>query len=165
MANPRNKILLLIICILLVSNIAVLFALWPKKKDEPKEPKEDYMTGLLKKEVGFNEKQVEDFHVIQKKQREVMKARFDSLRLAKEQFYGMFGKERNDTAYQAAILKVGQRQVSLDSQAFRNFEQVRALCSQDQLVKYDSMVFKFAKRMASGPFRRGQKQKADSTRR
>lgn len=78
---------------------------------------------------------------------------YDSLRMAKLRYYDLLNMPNvNDSMLQARSNDVATVQKKLDLITFRHFQQVRALCRQDQLLKLDTVVKEIVNRMT--PYRR-----------
>jgi len=95
----------------------------------------------LQEKVGFSEAQMARVNELRKKHWENMRMLFDENRKAKVEFYSNLSKDEvNDSLLQAAALRIGNSHTAIDLQTFRNFRDVRALCTPEQLPKYDSLV-------------------------
>jgi len=167
MSNPsRNKPLIFIIAILLVANIVMLvYFLW--LKPPPRAPRfdrsRDRLAESLKKDVGFNDSQLAQYKLLKDAQWDKMKARYEDLRKAKDNFFHLISSENNsDSALNAAGDSIALRQKALDIQAFYHFRELRKLCTPDQLPKYDTLVQRLFHRL-TGPFLRSGTARSDST--
>jgi periplasmic protein CpxP/Spy len=151
--TTRNKNLIFIIAALLLTNIAVLvYFLWIKEPDhKPKENKSrgnNGMTEILQKEVGFNEQQVAQYKQLKDVQWETIKPMFDQMRKSKDSLWRMMSDSTaSDSAISKAADVIAQRQKTLDLQTFAHFKRVRAICTPDQLAKYDTAVLRMFSRM------------------
>ncbi len=159
MSHPsRNKNLVFIIAVLLLTNLAVLgYFLW-YKKPAPREKRTDrpgMMVEALQKEVGFTDAQMEQYKLLKDQQRETVKPLFDEMRKAKENLFILMSDSlANDSAVQSAANVIATHQKNLDLQALNHFKRVRALCSNpDQQVKYDSAVLRMFRKMGRPPKR------------
>jgi periplasmic protein CpxP/Spy len=161
----KNKPLIIIIVILLLTNVAILsYFLWLKQPDKPGplDKNRDRLAESLKNEVGFNDSQVAEYKKIKDAQWDKMKGRFDDLRKAKDSFFHLLSVENtNDSILNNAADSIAYRQRALDLQAFAHFKELRKLCTPGQQPKYDSLVQRMFHRMA-GTFMRANSAKADS---
>lgn len=153
--TSRNRNLLAIIGILLITNVLVLgYFLWFKKPVQKQLPEKERtgITELLEKEVGFTEEQISEYKQLKDKQRENMKPMFDEMRRAKDSLYMLMGDSTaNDSIINHAAENIARRQKALDLHAFKHFRNVRMICKPDQQEKYDSMILRMFRRMGKPP--------------
>lgn len=149
----RNKNLLVIIVVLLLTNISVLgYFLWYKKPS-----KDVHSTGnrdrsvvgdMLRKDVGFDTVQMTSYREMREKQKQVLRPMFDAMRTAKDSLFNQIGQAGpEDSLVQRLAAVVGQRQQELDLQTFRYFSQVRDLCRPEQKAAYDSLLKQMFRKM------------------
>ena len=158
--SVRNKVLIFIIAILLLTNMAILvYFLWlkqPEVVDRENEHKREGLSQMLKKEVGFNDQQVAAYRQLKDQQWKTMKNKFDDLRRAKDSlFYLLSVPGVADSSVQKAADLIAARQKQLDLQAFNHFKELRTVCTPEQLPKYDTLIQRMFHRMTSTPFRKG----------
>jgi periplasmic protein CpxP/Spy len=166
MNGSRNKILLFLVGILLLANIVMLVFFVGKKspgKDRSHSSgrsRSEVMRDFLKDSVGFNEQQLAQFDQIREQHRDSVKTLFDDMRNAKMAFYKQAGQ--SDTAAQMAAADViAQKQKALDVAFFTHFQDIRQLCTPEQITRYDSLVQKIVRRMVSGGPRGEPRQKKE----
>lgn len=163
--TTRNKNLIFIIAVLLLTNIAVLvYFLWPTKSHSKlSHGKGNGMTEMLQNEVGFNDQQVAQYLQLRDRQRQTIRPMFDEMRKAKDSLFRLMGNTTvSDSTINRAADAIAQKQRALDLQTFNHFKQVRSLCvSPEQQVKYDSAVLKMFRKMGK-PARRGDASKEKS---
>lgn len=139
----KNKSLLGIIIFLLISNIAMLvffLALGNNtKKEHNANTRKDMISNFLKKDVGFDQQQMDSYEQIHKDHFEKMRPFFDSLHASKDNFYNLLYVEAPDSVVNKAAAVIGENQISLDIQMFRHFKNIRSLCKPEQLPKFDSL--------------------------
>lgn len=150
----RNKTLLVIIAILLLTNIAML-VFFMKCNRPPQENKKIGFTERLKKEVGFTPQQMSVFEPKKKAFWDNMRVRFDEIKKTKEDFYyQMYDPSVPDSIINNKAQKIGDQQKELDLYVIRHFKDVRTLCTPEQLPKYDSLLPHIIKRMTERPERK-----------
>lgn len=161
MNSSRNKVLLFLIGILLLTNI-ILVVFFVGKKDTGKprgnRDRSAWVRDFLKDSVGFNEQQLTQYDKLRQQNRENMKPLFEDLGNAKLKFYEMVGKPGTDSANQAAAALIGEKQQALDMAFFNHFRQVRSICTPEQLPNYDLQVHHIIERMVAPPHRGDRKQ-------
>jgi len=158
MTNPRNRNLLIIIAVLLLTNIAVLaYFLGQKKpgKHIPPQARTERagIANMLQEEVGFNEQQIAEYKVMKDRQRETLRPMFDDMRKTKDSLFRMLSYEGDgsDSIVNRLADAIASKQRALDLQTFRYFKQVRELCNAEQQPKYDSLILKMFRRMGKRP--------------
>lgn len=154
MSTPnRNRNLLVIIAVLLLTNIGVLaYFLWYKKPPDMHAggPQRDRngMADVLQKEVGFDADQLGKYKELRDRQRDIIKPMFDSMRVAKDGLFKLISvSDVTDSTVSAAADVIAKRQSELDIKTFQHFRRVRALCRPDQEAKYDSLLLHMFRRM------------------
>lgn len=157
MRPVRQKWLLVLVAILFLTNIATLSIIWfnnpckPKHSDEPK--KEKRMGQFMIDQLKFDSVQADAYRSLRDSLVTIQRPVYDSLRMAKLRYYDLLNMPNvNDSMLQARSNDVATVQKKLDLITFRHFQQVRALCRQDQLLKLDTVVKEIVNRMT--PYRR-----------
>jgi len=162
MNSSRNKVLLFLIGILLLTNIFLVIFFVVKRPDDKPRPGRDrsaWVRDYLKDSVGFNEQQLSQYDQLRQQNRENMRPLFEDLGNAKLKFYELVSQPGSDSANQAAATLIGEKQKALDIAFFNHFRQVRGLCTPEQLPKYDAQVQRIIQRMVAPPHRGDRKQK------
>lgn len=155
--NTRNKNLLFIITVLLLTNIAVLaYFLWFREcspKPASNKDRNGVMIDALQKEVGFTDAQMTEYKKLKEQQKETVRPLFDEMRKAKESLFSLVSDSSvNDSIVQSSADRIAAQQKSIDIQALEHFKKVRMLCTSDeQRVKYDSAVLKMLRKMGKPP--------------
>ena len=165
-ANPRQKRLLILVGILLVTNVITLAFLWTtrpghdRRSSSPKPRMGQFMIDQLQ----FDSTQESAYWILRdsliSKQRPIM----DSLRLAKKNFYDLLNyPPTSDSALEARSNEVLAIQKKLDLITFGHFQQVRKVCKPEQYQKFDTVIKEIVHRMTT--FRRSNNNNkgADST--
>lgn len=165
MNRSKNKVLLLVIAILLVSNIVMLAFLFGSKEPKKTEQQQRPVGGIseyLKKDVGFTEQQSQQFEILRKEHRAKMQPIFEDLRKTKLDFYLRLNDSTllNDSLFTTGRI-IGDKQTNLDVQIFNHFRNVRALCTPEQRPKFDSLYPTIIKKMIEWP-RRNNDRRRDS---
>lgn len=99
------------------------------------------MYNSLQNEVGFSKDQLDQYQALRKEQRDKAKPLFIELRNAKKNFYGLiYNKNIPDSLLNADADSIAQQQKKLDMQMFSYFNNIRNICSPDQLEKFDTII-------------------------
>ena len=141
---PKNRALILLIVILLLTNIAVLaYFLWPKQPDRSLNSERNKYKLLepLKNEVGFSDTQIAEYKKIKDSRSGRIKGKVDDLRKVRDNFYRLLSADNlGDSQLNTAADSIAYRQKLLDLETFEHFKLLRKICTPDQEAKYDSMV-------------------------
>src|SRR5215471_9139037 len=149
--SPRQKWLLLLVIILLLTNITTLSIFWfVKPKQRPTPPDRQRMGTWIVKELEFDKDQEASYWKLRDslvgQQRPIM----DSMRAAKKRFYEQLNNPNvNDSILEANSSKTLALQKRLDFLTFQHFQQVRTLCRPEQLPKLDTVVKEIINRMTN----------------
>lgn len=150
---PKNRALILLIIILLLTNIAVLaYFLWPKHPDRVLNSERNKYKLLepLKNEVGFSDSQIAEYKKIKDSRSGRIKSKVDDLRKVRDNFYRLLSTDNPaDSLLNVAADSIAYRQKLLDLETFEHFKILRKLCTPDQEAKYDSMVQRIVHRWGS----------------
>jgi periplasmic protein CpxP/Spy len=140
----KSKLYLLIIGILLLSNIALLFLCFKgDKKGGGKKDKGAQMAMFLKKEIGFNDSQVQQFETLRNSHKEKMKAQFDEMKSGKQTMLKYLGANGfSDSAINESATKSAEKQRQMELQMLAHFAAIRKICTAEQLPKFDSLIYK-----------------------
>ena len=144
--DPKNKILIVIIAVLLLTNIVLVSFLLLNKPSSKKGMRSDrtaLIAAFLEKELGFDQQQLKQYENISDPNRTQVSAMFEALGKDKEQ---QFKQLATDNFSDAAILKTADliafRQKEIDIVLYNHFKQIRNLCTPPQQPKFDSMFYK-----------------------
>jgi len=150
----RNKILLIIIAVLLVSNVAML-VLFFRMNPAATETKRPGFSERLKKEVGFSEQQMSVYEPRRDAFWNSLGQRYALIKTTKEEFYShMYHPDVPDSVLESKAEVIGKQQKDLDLYVIRHFKEVRKLCTPEQLPKYDSLLPYIIERMTARPKRK-----------
>ena len=151
MSTSKNKSLISIIIILLLTNIGVLgYFLWFKKPPQKNDNnRQNWMMNALQKDVGFTAEQVAQYKQLNDDHWKRVKPMFEDMRKSKDSLFKLLSDESvNDSVINIKTEAIAQRQKAIDVQAFNNFKRIRALCSTpEQRVKYDSLIQRLMRKM------------------
>jgi periplasmic protein CpxP/Spy len=142
----NNKVLVLIIGVLLLSNVALLYFYLRKpctnKNQGGGQSPREYMIGRLKNEVGFSDDQVSKYTELSDKHKEAMKPLFNDIYLAKDSLYKMLQlpQQPADSVINQQLDRIGEKQEAIDQRIFNHFYTLKQICTPDQQPKYDSVI-------------------------
>jgi Spy/CpxP family protein refolding chaperone len=163
---PRQKWLLILVAILLLTNIATLSIYWFKKPDHDPGPgrdagnREKRMGQFMVDQLKFDATQEAAYWQLRDSMMTIQKPVMDSIRNAKKRFFDLLNQsETTDSTLITRSNEIADLQKKLDLVTFRHFQKVRAICRPDQLQKFDTVIKEIVNRMT--PFRRNRQ--GDST--
>ena len=150
----KTKGLVSIIIFLLLTNVAMLifFIVLNKPVKRQKEHEFNGMYTSLQTDVGFSESQLAQYQDLRKEQMQKVRPLFNEVRNAKRNFYALiYSGSVSDPAINEYADSIALRQKNLDIQMFRYFQNVRSICTADQLQRFDSTLKKEVARMIARP--------------
>jgi len=162
MSYLRNhKLLLLIVSVLLIANIGLLYFFVFKKPQKHSGPPINPVE-KVKKEVGLNDQQAALYDSLRSKQFKTMKPLFEDITKSKEDFFSLIYQPNvNDSVLSAYASRIGEKQMALDLSTFRYFQSIKALCTEEQKPKMDSVIKQIVKRIINNGSRRPPSDKKD----
>ena len=158
MTSSRNKIVVLIIAALLISNLTLLGFMVLGKKEERKPPeREKSFSDFFEKQLGFTPEQVTKFHQLRDEHLENIRPFLRDVRAAKDSLFSLMCRsDVPDLVLEKAADELAQKEKVKELLSFRHFKKVRELCNEEQKIKYDSLIYK----MINRSFGRGQNHSA-----
>src|SRR5438045_698182 len=76
---------------------------------------------------------------------------FEQLKSAKANFYqNIYQSDVPDSFLQKSALVIGEKQVAVDLRMLQHFKNLRALCTPQQLPKFDSLFTNIVEKITSG---------------
>lgn len=156
---PQQKWLLWLVVILLVTNIFTLSFYWLKDKPAKGAPtanaadREKRMGQFMVNELKLSPDQETIYWKLRDTLVTQQKPVLDSIRAAKKRFFDLL-KMQQGPQYDSLLTQRGEDiaklQRQLDLITIHHFERVRAICTQDQLVKFDTVIAEIVNRMTWG---------------
>jgi hypothetical protein len=161
MMTPGKKIqsLTFIIAFLLVTNsVMILFFIFSKPcKPVPPPKDENVVATFLQKELGFDEWQMNSYQKLKKDDFDRARPAFDELRHAKITFYeNIYDNSVHDSLVNKSASFIGKKQKAVDLLMLKHFKNVRNLCTEQQLPKFDSLFKNVIAKITSGKFKKKQ---------
>lgn len=150
----RNKILLSIIAVLLVTNLVILVLFFRMNRHSP-DKKPPGFTERLKKEVGFTEEQMSIYEPKKQLFWDSIRKKYSDIKSTKEGFYHfLYDPAVPDSVLEKNAGVIGDQQKDLDLFVIKHFKDVRKMCKPEQLPKYDSLMPLVIERMTARPKRK-----------
>ena len=146
---------------LLVANIVSLVLLWshgrPGKHELPAPPPPGGQAfEYISRELKFDSTQLEAYQLLRIAHRSVQEPLQDSIRMAKDNLFALLPNNNvSDSLIRLKTNAIGDLEAKLNQNTFQHFIKLRALCSDQQKIKFDSIIQDVLKRMgnqrAQGP--------------
>jgi periplasmic protein CpxP/Spy len=156
---PRQRWLLVLVAILLLTNIATLSIYWLKKPAHDGGPGRDAgnrdkkMGQFMVDQMKFDATQEATYWQLRDSMIAIQKPVMDSIRNAKKRFFDLLNQPgATDSVLILHTNEIADLQKKLDLVTFRHFQKVRAICRPDQLQKFDTVIKEIVNRMT--PFKR-----------
>ena len=153
---PRQKWLLLLVAILLVTNIITLSIYWSMKSPEPRHnndqgDRQRRMGQFMVNELKLDKEQEAIYWQLRDTMLSRQKPIMDSIRNTKKRFFDLLkDPPSSDSLLQAKTDEIAALQKQLDLITFQHFQQVRALCKPEQVLKFDTVIKEIVNRMTGG---------------
>lgn len=144
--QPKNKILIIIIGILLIANIVTLSLLLMGKKDQAKPARADkkaQIVAFLKDDVGFTQAQLNQYDTLSKEHRSNMKSLFDDMGAGREGIFKQLSSQSfSDSAVDNAAKAIAEQQNAFEIIMLRHLKDIRNICTPEQRPIFDSGFYK-----------------------
>lgn len=150
----RNKWATLAFLLLITLNIITLSTLWVMHERETGRPAGNppALVDFLVKELGLDSAQKQQLIVLRDEHRQQMQAIRRNNRDAKNAFFDLLQKESiSDTLLAAAAKDAARYDAESDMLTFRHFQQIRALCTEEQKIKFAAVIREVLRMMAPPP--------------
>lgn len=140
----KTSLLILVATVLLVLNLIMLFVFFSPKKSR-QSPR-----GVIIKQLNFDDRQIEKYDVLINQHQASIKLQADSIKVNKKQLYNQLAKS-NQQNKDAIINNINKFQKNIEQIHFKHFEDIKALCREDQLEDYNSLTKQLARLFAPPP--------------
>lgn len=143
--QPKSKVLILIIGILLIANIIMLsFFIVNGRKDNRKDKgRRNYVSDYLVKEVGFDAGQLARYDSLSKEHREKTRLVFNGLSPQRKTILKTLAEESfSDSAIIRAASYLHAQQAIFDLNMLKHLKQIRNVCTREQRQRFDTGFYK-----------------------
>jgi hypothetical protein len=151
MTRPaRQKWLLVLVGILLVTNIITLAVLWSTKKSgkDNAQQQRPRMGQFIVDQMKFDSVQEKAYWIMRDSMVNNQRPVWDSIRAARKRFYDLVNQQvTNDSLLLARAEEITEYQQKLDLITLHHFQNVRTLCRPDQVQKFDTVIQEIVNRM------------------
>lgn len=149
--TARNRTLIFIIALLLITNLALLaYSFIYSKRPGPNKEREGF-TAALKNEVGFTDSQIEQFKQLKQKHWAGAKTDMEQIRKIKQSLFDLTKQPAvADSTVAALADSIAVLQKHAEIKVFYHFKATRAICTPEQQSKYDSLITRIIRQGRSG---------------
>jgi periplasmic protein CpxP/Spy len=149
--QPKSKVLIIIIGILLIANIIMLAFFMLNKHTDNKQTRRDkkmYVNDYLKKEIGFNEAQMAKYDSLGKQHHEKIRSAFNKLSAERKTILAELATaDFSDSAINNAANHMHDQQRTLELNMLMHIKDIRNICTGEQRPRFDTGFYKiFGKR-------------------
>lgn len=145
-SSSRHKALLLTIAALLLTNLVTLYFYSKQEPCDGKQMRQERkgrMREFLQNEVGFTEAQLNRFDSISDTQMKEIEPEMLAFRKSRRKIMSELGnKAFSDSAIIDAAGKLSGNQREMEIRMLRNMRDWRALCTEEQLPRFDTGFYK-----------------------
>ena len=146
MNERKNRWILLIIVALMFSNI-ILAVLLFTSHEEGKGRGRDAAAMAIYKEIGLTSNQIDTFKARKEVFFSEMKPLWEKIKELKNNLYKHLDKsDVNDSLIQSLTLQIADKNREADLKMYQHFIEIRALCTSEQKIRFDSIIPKFINR-------------------
>jgi periplasmic protein CpxP/Spy len=140
----KNKILILAIAALLITNIAMLVFFLNKPDHKGfKRGRDAALTAFVQQDLGFSQQQMQQFDSLGKQHKEKVKQVMDTLRNKKEQVLKDLALAGfSDSALDVSASGSASGQKAMELLMLQHFKNIRNLCTPAQQSKFDTLYYK-----------------------
>lgn len=146
--TTNNRWFTVIMLLLLTANIVTLALLWTNKKPDrgflnppPPAPPGGQAFEFLTHELKLDAAQQEAYKKLRDEHQSQVRPLQDSIGKAKDNFFDLL-KQANvtDSMVENFSSKIGNLEQQRDIFTFRHFQKLRAICTKEQQIKFDSII-------------------------
>jgi Spy/CpxP family protein refolding chaperone len=152
--QPKNKVLIILIGILLIANIVTL-TLFLMNKNEPgrsgRADRKAQIINFLKKDVGFTESQLNRYDTLSKEHRAATKEIFDDIAADRENVFKQLASQQfSDSAIDIAVNAIAGQQKTFELKMLRHLKDIRNICTPAQQAVFDTGFYKIIAKRGEG---------------
>jgi Spy/CpxP family protein refolding chaperone len=139
--RSSNKVFIIIIALLLISNIATIIMMNSNRK--PVDDHKGAMRNYLQKEIGFSAQQLQEFDTIKSIHRREVKPIFEQMRENKKSNLQKLGASGfSDSALAATASAAASEQQAVELKLLRHIRDIRNICTPSQRAVFDTGFYK-----------------------
>lgn len=143
MATSKNRTLLLLIAVLLITNMVMLYLLNREPEKEPELSRSERMVKMVQDELELTPGQVEEYIKLRNYRDSIMKPIQESMRTAKMEMIQLIRQDSvNQNQLQEITGRVGNNQALIEMENFSHFKRMQKMLGDNQQPKFDSLLMR-----------------------
>lgn len=143
MANSKNRTLLLLIAVLLITNVVMLYLLNREPVKEAELSRSEKMVKMVQEELDLSQGQVKEYLKLRTFRDSLMKPIQGEIRNAKMEMLQLIRQDSVDlNALNNIAKKVGDNQAMMEMEYFNHFKRMQQMLQDDQQPKFDSLLLR-----------------------
>jgi hypothetical protein len=147
MAHSKNRTLLILIMVLLLTNGIMLYLLNREQPKEPELSRSERMVKMVQDELALNPEQVEEYIKLRGYRDSLMKPIQADLRNAKIDMLQLIRKDSvHIDSLQSTAERVGDQQAKIELEYYNHFKRMQKMLQNDQQPKFDSLLLRMVYR-------------------
>ena len=142
----KNRLLTIVVILLLLANMASLGTYWWTREKQLQPPPPPGNGGsaasdFLMNELKLDAKQKAAYQLLKEEHQQQTKSIRENVRESRKIFFDLLNKDSvNADELKKASEEIGKNEGQLQLYTFEHFRKVRALCSEEQRKKFDSII-------------------------
>jgi len=148
-----NRVLLVIIAVLLLTNLGMLLYFTGGSKKEERKPmsRAERAAEMMRKDVGFTDEQVEQYKQLRQRRDDEMKDLNANLRAERAKLMELLRQpDVPDSVVLNVAKAIGEKTVPVEVAFYQHFRRVQQICTPEQMPRYDSMLMRIMVRGIPG---------------
>lgn len=153
----QKRLTMTVIIILILLNLTILTLLWlgrpTRLRTEAPPPalEKQRLQHLLRDELGFDQRQIEQFQYLQKMHRDQVRVLQDEIQQLKKQMFDAVLDDNPNPVLSDSLLQLSQdKQAEIERLTFQHFVDLKKLCSPEQQDKLQLLIHDMFRRPPQG---------------
>lgn len=144
----NNKVLLSLLVLLLLTNIGMLWYFTREEKIEAKPvSRTERMAVMVQRELNLTEEQKQQYIALRLKRDSLLAPLNADLRAAKLEMINLLKQDSvPDSVVLAVAQKIAARQVPIETEFYKHFIRIKAMCQPQQYSAFDSLLIRMVRR-------------------
>jgi hypothetical protein len=143
MANTKNRTLLLLIAVLLITNVVMLYLLNREPVKEPELSRSERMIKMVQEELDLSQGQVAEYVKLRTFRDSLMKPIQGEIRNAKMEMLLLIRQDSvSEDVLKGISRKVGDNQALMEMEYYSHFKRMQQMLQDDQQPKFDSLLLR-----------------------
>lgn len=141
MESKKIQVLKWSVAVLVVLNILMLVQNFMKPPMHHGMPPHEGPAAKIKEDLGLTDDQMKQFEVLKDDHQKAMRELHEQGRTLRDNYFDLLKSDSADVNLKSEIEKrIAENQLQIENITFDHFRKVRALCSEEQKVKFDHVI-------------------------